>query len=112
MPRSINVGSRLNNYFNRKIAGLYGLAQNAAQQMEGQAKRKARWTDRTGNARQGLKGTVVKTNNMITIYLIHSVSYGIYLEKARSGKYAIIKPIFRANQSNVMSSLRRYWDNT
>lgn len=57
------------------------------------ARANAPWTDRTGNARQGLKAKHEKTpmvEHALIIY--HSMPYGIWLEVRWSGRYAIIGP--------------------
>jgi hypothetical protein len=57
------------------------------------ARQNAKWTDRTGNARNGLKAVHVK-EPMVRHELIvfHSMPYGIWLEVRWSGRYAIIAP--------------------
>lgn len=53
----------------------------------------APWTDRTGNARNGLYCQLRRpSENVWELILGHSVPYGIYLETRWSGKYAIIQP--------------------
>jgi hypothetical protein len=52
----------------------------------------ARWTDRTGNARQGLSGAVFDSDDEIALVFFHRVTYGIWLEIRWSGRYAIIGP--------------------
>ena len=53
----------------------------------------APWTDRTTNARNGLKAEAVKGLKFEhSIVLSHAVDYGIYLETSNDGKYAIIQP--------------------
>lgn len=66
---------------------------------EATAKKGAKWTDRTGNARQGLSGTYRATrsgrNATFEVELSHSVPYGFWLEVRnfpKAGKLAIIKP--------------------
>lgn len=59
------------------------------------AKTKATWTDRTGNARQGLRA--IADNSQAhqgewEISVSHSVPYGIWLEVRNSGEYAVILP--------------------
>jgi len=68
----------------------------------------ARWTDRTTNARNGLFATVDDSVvDTWTLVLSHSVSYGIWLEVANSGKYAIVRPaLLRANRE-VMQLLSK-----
>jgi len=109
------IGGVINNledYLDRREAGLYALANSSAQEMESFAKRNARWSDRTGNARQGLKGYAELENNEIVIYLAHTVKYGIYLEKAMAGKYAILKPTMRKHKKDLKRELQRYWKAT
>lgn len=52
----------------------------------------AKWTDQTGNARNGLNATIYDTENYIDLVLYHQVPYGIFLEVRWSGRYAIIGP--------------------
>jgi hypothetical protein len=58
------------------------------------AKSKAKWRDRTGNARSGLTATYSieagTSGGTFTIELFHRVSYGIWLEVRYGGKFAII----------------------
>jgi hypothetical protein len=55
-------------------------------------KSNAPWTDRTGNARNGLNGVVNRDGDWTSITFFHSVPYGIWLEVRWSGKYSIIGP--------------------
>lgn len=110
---SINqIRSSLDSHLNRKINGLIAVTDAYAQRLESQAKSQARWNDRTGNARQGLKGYATRNGDEVIMRLIHQVSYGIYLEKANAGKYAIIKPTMDANKASIERGLKRYWENT
>lgn len=53
----------------------------------------APWTDRTGNARNGLKAEHQKQEmRWHQLTLSHSVPYGIWLEVRWSGRYAILNP--------------------
>lgn len=66
----------------------------------------APWTDRTGNARQGLAGRSFKRGQWkYTIVLYHSVSYGIWLELANDRKYKIIEPAWLRTGQQVMADL-------
>ena len=71
------------------IAGqfLYAEGEATAIMKEG-----APWTDRSGNARAGLFAKASFYDNAFELLLAHSVYYGIFLEVANSGKYAIILP--------------------
>ena len=75
----------------------------------GYMKTNARWTDRTGNARQGL-GTKVLWVPQVShaIKLFHRVTYGIFLEVRWAGRYAIILPtiqIYGPDTMRLMSKL-------
>lgn len=52
----------------------------------------APWTDRTGNARAGLRARHVQDGNTHTLVMFHTMPYGFWLEVAHDGKYAIIGP--------------------
>lgn len=69
-------------------------------------KQHAPWTDRTGNARQGLHATPVRQRyEFYMIVLAHAVSYGIWLEVANSSRYEIIKPALNSQGDAVMRSV-------
>lgn len=65
-------------------------AEQGAVQLQNFAKENRRWTDRTGHARQRLKGYVGKSQLGYRIYLAHGVNYGIWLELANEKRYSII----------------------
>lgn len=69
----------------------------------------AKWTDRTTNARNGLFGDVehAEGSDSWTLVLSHTVSYGIWLEVANSGKYAIVRPAFLRANKEVMQLLSK-----
>lgn len=60
--------------------------------MEEWAKSNADWTDRTAHARQFIKSNVhwVNTNELM-VSISHGVDYGVYLELANEGKYAVLE---------------------
>lgn len=63
-------------------------------------KRNAAWQDRTGEARQQLKGDVQFREGLtgsegasqLRIYLAHGVDYGEHLELSMGGRFQIIRP--------------------
>ena len=60
------------------------------------AKTRAKWTDRSGNARSGLTSEASTEGSRgggktYTIDIFHTMPYGIWLEVRFGGKYAIIK---------------------
>lgn len=66
----------------------------------------ATWTDRTGNARNGLFATTKHEGNRHVMVLAHSVPYGIWLEVRFAGRYAVIEPGVRAQGAELMNTLR------
>jgi hypothetical protein len=80
------------NYLRSIRAGILGIAQRRAPEIQNWMRDNASWTDRTGNARQALHTAVEAMTNEIVIYLAHGVTYGVYLELRNSGRYAIITP--------------------
>ena len=77
-----------------------------APQVQDYARTNAPWTDRTGNARQGLKADPDIAPPVYGIDLYHRVPYGIWLEVRWSGRYAIILPTIRVMGRAVMASAR------
>lgn len=67
-------------------------AQEFANELVDYARDNAPWDDRTGDARAGLEGEVVLTDDNFEIDLLHTVEYGIWLEIRWGAKYAIIIP--------------------
>ena len=58
----------------------------------GRMKQNRPWSDVTGNARRGLRSEVAVRDRLISLYLIHSVEYGVNLELGHAGYYAVIVP--------------------
>ena len=84
------------------------LADYFAQKMQDEARRNARWQDRTGNARSGLAGLAEQAAlDLVVIYLTHGVEYGKWLELAHGGKYAIIAPTLERNLPEIEAQLKR-----
>lgn len=79
-----------------------------APKMQSAARRGAPWNDQTGNARQGLlarprsSGFSGAEKGSYAVVLAHSVSYGIWLEISRAGRYAIIRPVIVSEAPGVM----------
>jgi len=103
------LGDQTREFLERKKAGLYALLQNWAGTMEGYAKSHAPWTDRTGHARQGLQGGVDVRGDQQVLYLSHGVDYGIWLELAHGGNYAIVRPTVDAHLSRIRQTVKNYW---
>lgn len=76
-------------------AAIKALAARWAPEIESWMKSNAKWTDRTGNARQSLY-TEVEEISSIMIGIImgygNNLEYGIFLELSHGGAFAIIGP--------------------
>lgn len=70
-----------------------------------QMRQNATWTDRTGNARNGLSADVEAAGDGALLVLYHTVPYGIWLEIRWSGRYAIVGPTMLEIGPKVMSML-------
>lgn len=75
--------------------------------VENYMKQNAPWTDRTGNARQGLRAQAYdQGGGQKGIVLYGQVPYQIFLEVKFSGKYAIIVPTIQVMGPQVMQALQ------
>lgn len=84
-----------------KAVGMF--ASTEASRIEGDAKSQAKWTDRTGAARNRLKGSSEKINIGYRVQLSHGVDYGIWLELANEKRFAIVEPIIRLSAPYIMA---------
>lgn len=82
-------------------------AENAALKLQNYSRDNAPWTDRTGNARQRLTGTVARLSDGWEITLAHGVDYGVWLELAHEKNFAIIHPTIRMKSEEIMRGFER-----
>lgn len=70
------------------------VCQELAKQMEAWAKANAPWEDRTGDAREGLRGEYVAESgpNVSAALIAHTVEYGVFLETMQGGAFQILMP--------------------
>lgn len=93
-------------YGPRLLKAILALARIFAARIQSWARKNALWTDRTSNARQGLFARAIPLATGVAIVLFHTVEYGIWLEIANAGKYAIIMWALRAHYGALMAALR------
>ena len=74
--------------------------------VEGFARQNAPWTDRTGNARNGLNARSFHEGNTHGIRIAHSMPYGIWLEIRHEGRFANIEPTVKEMGKQYMDALR------
>ena len=71
-------------------AAIRMLAEQGAEKLRDSAQENRKWTDRSGQARQRLNGSVSTIASGYRIYLAHGVDYGLWLELAHGKRFAII----------------------
>jgi hypothetical protein len=94
-------------------AGIDALVQNddtsevehIAQSLLDDAKANAPWADRTGAARDGLDVEVESGDGSVTVTLMHTVDYGIWLETIQSGRFAIIMPTLEKYAAEIQKAV-------
>ena len=101
------VLSNLDKWKELKKAGITAVGMNTAKEAEAKAKQDAPWQDRTGNARQGLRGTSGWEGETLKIRLSHSMEYGPYLELCNDGKYAILEKTLNSFREELHNNLKR-----
>ena len=86
------VQGNLNNWIGKKLDALEVFSDMEAKKASGYAKENRRWTDRTSHARQALDGAARWANLIhLMAFIYHQVDYGVWLELAHDGKYAILE---------------------
>lgn len=90
---------------NKTDAAIKMYGQTSALKMEKYMKENRLWTDRTGAARNRLKGELERYDDGHRIKLSQNVWYGVYLEYAHEQKYAIIAPTIKIEGPKVIRGL-------
>lgn len=87
---------------------VHGVVSYSADRCVGFMKQNAKWTDRTGAARAGLRAEPEwQPKKLHAIHLFHSVLYGIWLEIRFGGKYGIIIPTLNIQGPATMRLLSK-----
>lgn len=90
------------------VSGIAQIAQMFAARIEGWMKANAPWSDRTGAARQGLRGFAETSAAGAVIWAVHSVFYGIFLELGTSkmAPRPVVWPAIAAHGAAIMAAVR------
>lgn len=80
----------LSSFEDRVDEAVMMVADTGGQLLESSAKENARWQNRTGHARQRLRGGYYTLTNGYRLFLAHGVDYGKWLELAYEKRYSII----------------------
>lgn len=97
----------LKTFGNKLNTNISALMEYESAYATGWLKQNARWTDRTSAARTGLNTISFNFGNRHELVMSYSVYYGIWLEVANSGKWAIITPAMRIVGAKVMFDVER-----
>lgn len=89
----------------KSAIALYG--DTASKKLERDAKINAKWTDRTGNARNSIQGNFKWENDNAVIILSGNVYYFVYLELAMEKRWSILKPTVDKNSSEIINGYRK-----
>ena len=96
-----------NDKVNRNVAAVMDYNSGYA---TGWLKENAPWHDDTGAARSGLVALPFNNDNAHELLMAYSVTYGIWLEVAHSGQWAIITPGMRILGDKLMRDLQLLLD--
>lgn len=88
------------------VGAVYGVCQAVAPEAENWMKQSAPWMDRTGNARQSLHVKTEIDLPMIRLVLDHGMWYGVFLEFANAGRYAVVGPAVDVFTPRVFGALQ------
>lgn len=101
--------------FGRVVQYLGRTSEYYSLRMETYAKSKARWTDRSGNARNSLAGAheggaTGASTASFTISIAHGMPYGIWLELRFRQRYAIINKTIEAHDKEFLETAKGVMD--
>lgn len=83
------------------------VAENGAAKLEAEAKRDASWTDRTGLARQTIRGVSGWDGGKLKCGITGNMSYSPYLEFTHEGRDAVLFPTVERNRGGIMEQYRK-----
>lgn len=86
---------------------VFTLLDSKFEEMVNYAKENAVWVDRTGNARRSIAKEDFSNGDVAKFYLVIGVDYGIWLEIANAGKYAILEPTADVFEPQIMEMFRK-----
>ena len=108
MSGSAQVIANIYKWAAEKKIGCEAVCRVNAANMENYGKVNKRWQDITGNARAGLHGGYFWENTeVLKTFIAHSADYGVYLELANDGKYAILQPTINKFKDTWFKSIER-----
>lgn len=107
------VVQKLDAFQDKFDAAMYLFSTSGAQKLQNYAKYNRPWTDRTGAARQRLKGSAYRIDHGYRLEIAHGVSYGIYLEFAHERRFAILEPtIETVGRGQILPAFDKFIERT
>lgn len=133
------LGDQTRQYIRNKMAGMWGLLEEEAADLQEYAQAHAAWMDQTGEARKGIRAGVKTRRGGFILYLEHTTWYARFLEKGTqpheiepevkkalswagtehplAGKirhpgiksYAVLVPTVDANIDRITRDILDYW---
>lgn len=100
-----NIAKNIIEKQTKTLAALKVYGDSVSKQMESYAKSNRPWQDRTGHARESLKGDSEFMGHKVRCNISHGVSYGIYLEMCNERRYAILEPTIKAVSPKAINGL-------
>ena len=108
MSGSAQVIKNMYKWATEKKIGCEAVSRVNAANMENYAKVNKTWRDITGNARAGLHGGYYWENTeVLKTFIAHSMSYGVFLELANDGNYAILEETINKHKDIWFKSIER-----
>ena len=99
---STSLRNGLNKLEDRMTVAIQLYADTAAIKLQNYAQANAHWTDRSGSARQRLKGYRETRADGYRLNIAHGVDYGIWLELAHEKRYAILPETINQCSGDIM----------
>ena len=109
MQFSIDISKALKGLIDAQekvMKGWEGYSKAAAGKMEAKAKQDAPWTDRTGSARQTIKGVSGWSGgdkSKMVVAVTGNMEYSPVLELAHEGRLAVLYPTVKAMSQEIIS---------
>lgn len=99
------IADKLTKSEKRMRAFIYASCAYHARRGQAYAKKYAKWTDRTGNARGSLTGRPYKRGNRTGFVIFGAMPYQPWLEIRFSGRYAVIAPTIHHEGPELMKTV-------
>jgi len=97
----------LDRWRDKRMAGVQGVGTIIAAEAAKKSKANRPWKDHTHHAKQGLYGKVRREDTKFIIEHGHRVDYGVWLELARDGKYAILEKTLNELKPEFLSRVKQ-----